>query len=273
MFKAIEPIRVIVAKLFELVCARRCALKIFCEELIHVESFGITLAGGHWIKNAKIKMKKFLQRLFDKPAPINSPRKNTAVSLDSLFIPEDGSSDAMRRQLILLLLRDLMRRQGLPLAWIELQLLMVNSTSRGEGLYVRLILKHWDARLINYIQAFQNELLADIVRFEPQFDTWMRGISWQLDMTASCPYTQLPGKAFWQAPAKQPADQIRTAPVTPEQPTPLSAKVLSDSKAATADLDHLFRLRDQELRDAATLYAPLEYEKTQPLQLQLSQER
>ena len=209
-------------------------------------------------------MKKIFQRLFGKSTIVNPPSQDFASNPDSLATIEDGSDNAMRRQLILLLLRDLMRRQGMPSAWIELQMLVVTSASRGEGLYVRLILKHWDARLVNHAQAFQNELLADIARFEPHFDTWMRGISWQLEMTASCPFTQLPGKAYWEAPAKRPADQIRTEPA---RLTPLPAKVLSDSDAATADLHQLFQIRDQELRDAATRYAPMEYEKTQPLSL------
>lgn len=209
-------------------------------------------------------MKRIFQRLFGKPAIAHLPSEDFASSADSVSTIEDGSDNAMRRQLILLLLRDLMRRQGMPSAWIELQMLVVSSVSRGEGLYVRLVMKHWDARLINHAQAFQNELLADIARFEPQFDSWMRGISWQLEMTASCPFTQLPGKAFWEAPAKRPSDQIRTEPA---RLTPLTAKMLSDSEAATADLHQLFRIRDQELRDAATRHAPMDYEPTQPLPL------
>lgn len=214
-------------------------------------------------------MKKIFQRLFGKPAAVKPASHDVAGNPDSLSTIEDGSDNAMRRQLILVLLRDLMRRQGMPSAWIELQMLVVSSASRGEGLYVRLILKHWDARLINHAQAFQNELLAEIARFEPHFDTWMRGISWQLEMTASCPYTQLPGKAFWEVPAKRPSDQIRTAPVTPARPAPfpVPAKVLTESEAAAADLHLLFQIRDQELRDAATHYAPMDYEKTQPLPL------
>lgn len=221
-------------------------------------------------------MKKIFQRLFGKPAVANPPGHDVAGNPDSLSTIEDGSDNAMRRQLILVLLRDLMRRQGMPPAWIELQMLVVSSASRGEGLYVRLTLKHWDARLMNHAQAFQNELLAEIARFEPHFDTWMRGISWQLEMTASCPYTHLPGKAFWEAPAKRPIDQTSTAPVPPTRPAPMPvaavslpipAKVLSESEAAAVDLQLLFQIRDQELSDAAALYAPIDYEKTQPLPL------
>lgn len=211
-------------------------------------------------------MKRIFQRLFGKRPSLALPVEDTAgaTATDSVSTIEDGSDHAMRRQLMLLLLRDLMRRHGMPPVWIELQMLVVSSARRGEGLYVRLVMKQWDERLIHHAQAFQNELLADLARFEPQFDSWMRGISWQLEMTDSCPYTELPGKTFWEAQAPRRADQMRAEPAAL---APLTAKVLSDSEAATDDLHALFRIRDQELRDAAARQEPLDYQPTQPLPL------
>ncbi|MEO7400634.1 MAG: hypothetical protein ABIV07_07675 [Polaromonas sp.] len=206
-------------------------------------------------------MNALFRRLLGRAAPTKLARKEAGPAADSPVTIEDGSDNAMRRQLILVLLRDVIRRHGIAPQWIELQMLVVSSASRGSGLYVRLVLKQWDARLLNYAQAFQNELLTDIARFEPRASEWLHGISWQLEMTESCPYTTLPDKAFWQEPA--PPVRVNEAAIA-AQPV---VKATPESEAME-DLNQLFFIRDREIkRAAAESTGPLEYEKTQPLPL------
>lgn len=198
-------------------------------------------------------MNTLLRRLLGKPPQTGMARKETGSAADHPVTIEDGSDNAMRRQLVLVLLRDVIRRHGIAPQLIELQMLVVSSASRGAGLYVRLVLKHWDARLLNHAQAFQNELLADIACFEPKAGEWLHGISWQLEMTDSCPYTTLPDKAFWQQPAKRETPPAMALPVksTPESET-------------MEDLNQLFFIRDREINRAAAGNGPLEYEQTRP---------
>jgi hypothetical protein len=203
------------------------------------------------------------RRLLGKPPQTRVARKETGSAADHPVTIEDGSDNAMRRQLILVLLRDVIRRHGIPPQLIELQMLVVNSASRGAGLYVRLVLKHWDARLLNHAQAFQNELLADIARFEPKAGEWLHGISWQLEMTDSCPYTTLPDRAFWQQPAKRDTPPAMALPVNDPGKATLPVKSTPESEAME-DLTQLFFIRDREINRAAANNGPLEYEKTQP---------
>ncbi len=111
----------------------------------------------------------------------------------------DGSETATRGQLVQVLLKDLLRESGIPPGWIQCQIQVMNSRSRGQGIYVRLVVKQWDERLMKYAFAFQKTLLADIFRFEPQAVTWLQGLSWQLEVAASCPLTQLPSPDYWLA--------------------------------------------------------------------------
>lgn len=113
---------------------------------------------------------------------------------------EDGSANALRRQLIQVLLQDAMRRHGIPAGWLDCQMLLVSSRSRGEGMYLRIVIKHWDIRLLTYALAFQKSLMVDITRFEPHADEWLYGISWQMDCGNSCPYTSLPERHVWESP-------------------------------------------------------------------------
>ena len=94
-------------------------------------------------------------------------------------------------------MRELVRNSGISPGWIDCQTQIVASRSRGSGIYVRLALKHWDARLMAYAFAFQKELLNNIVAFDPKATDWLRGISWQLEVASTCPQTVLPSKDFW----------------------------------------------------------------------------
>jgi hypothetical protein len=146
-------------------------------------------------------MKKLISRLFGSRTAAPARRAGLEASgaaEDSPATIEDGSDNALRRQLVHVLLRDVLRRHGVPSALIECQMLVVASRSRGPGMYVRLVLRQWDERLVHYAYAFQNALIADILRFEPTAADWLHGVSWQFEFDASCPYTELPDKSFWQ---------------------------------------------------------------------------
>lgn len=203
-----------------------------------------------------------MQKLFGARAPATPGKTTPGANRDAPPTIQDGSENAIRRQLVQVLLRDVLRRHGIPPDWMELQMLVVSSESRGTGLYVRLLIKQWDARLMTYAYALQNALLAEIARFEPRASDWLHGISWQLEMGDTCPYPTLPDKSFWLEPA-QPAIPV-AAPVTKvaEVAKPTSTVAEDDARQ---DLERLFQIRDQEIgKQADGDHAPVGYEKTQP---------
>jgi hypothetical protein len=128
---------------------------------------------------------------------------------------------------------------------------------------------------MNYAMRLQNTLLVDIARFEPNASECLHGISWQFEMTDSCPYTTLPDKAFWAETATSAKPVIPVAPPTPAvipaftpaafAPT-TPAHPHSDESEALEDLQRLFQVRDQVLGRLPDGLA-VGYEKTQPLPL------
>lgn len=212
-------------------------------------------------------MQTFISRLFRglRAPPVSEP---APADRDEPLTIEDGSENATRRQLVQVLLRDVLRRSGISSEWIECRMLLVSSRTKGHGMYIRLILKHWDHRIMNYMPAFQAALQTDIERFEARASQWLHGISWQLEMGDSCPYTELPDKAFWTETAKNHA----AAALAAETPAMARAAAAEAAPAAplvsddpTRDLERLFAIRDQELeRLAAEGFTPVGYEKTQP---------
>lgn len=217
-------------------------------------------------------MKNLMRMLFGGRAP-TKPVHHTAPASRAMPLSQDESSEnTTRSQLVQVVFRDVLRRHGIPFNWVESQMLMVASRSRGTGMYVRLIMKHWDDRLITHAFALQNTLLADIARFEPRAFDWLHGVSWQLDVDGSCPHTSLPHKAYWQEPAipLTPGAAAAPAPAPEETPAaPAAPPAVSVSEQeALQDLQRLFMIRDQEIgRQAADGNPPVGYEKTRPTPL------
>ncbi len=142
-------------------------------------------------------MTTWMQRLFGgTPA---KAKARTRAEIDNPATMEDNSESGMRRQLVHVLLRDSLRRHGINTNWIDCQILVVSSRSRGAGMYVRLVVRHWDERLMRYLLAFQKGMQADLLRFEPKAAEWLHGISWQLEPENECPYQTMPDKSFWQS--------------------------------------------------------------------------
>lgn len=197
-------------------------------------------------------MNSIIRRLFGSPTPdVLASTLLPASHSDNPATIEDNSDNAMRRQLVQLLMRNVLRRHAIPPQWLECQMLVVSSRSRGTGLYARLTIKHWDERLMNHAQAFQRALQTDIAHFDPKASNWLHGISWALDMGDSCPYTSLPDKAFWLAPAKKHGPGAQAI----------------ETSDAHKDLESLFLARDRELGQPIGGHAPPGYEKTQPISL------
>jgi hypothetical protein len=214
---------------------------------------------------------KLIQKIFSRPPPespapaptlppkAENPHDNTPSILE-------GSENATRSHLAHLLLRDLLRKHGIPAQWIDMKMLVVSSISRGAGLHMRLIVKQWDPRLMNYALALQNEVMTDMVRFDPHASQWLHGISWQLEMADSCPYTAMPDKSFWLEPVKQAAPMAPAAAVVPVAHAVATAPAAEENDALE-DLDRLFFIRDQEIGKSAGEHAPVGYESTQPSSL------
>lgn len=153
-------------------------------------------------------MKNLITSLFGGPAKQAVSTRPPVSNRDNPLTIEDGSDNATRRQLVQVLLRDALRKYGIPPRWIDCQMMVVSSRSRGPGMYVRLVVRQWDDRLLNYAHAFQTALMVEITRFEPQASQWLHGISWQLEVADTCPHKNMPDKSFWADPARP----VPTAP-------------------------------------------------------------
>ena len=143
-------------------------------------------------------MNNFLKNLFSSS---KAPQKFAASSLPAsradLMSVQNGSENATRQQLIQTLHRDLMRKHGIPFEWTACHTQVIVSRSKGTGMAVVMVIKHWDERLMNHTFALQRALATDIIAFEPAAEQWLQGITWRLEVASTCPHISLPEKSFW----------------------------------------------------------------------------
>lgn len=145
--------------------------------------------------------------------------------------------NAPRRELVQVVLRDTMRKHGIPSDWIECRVLSVMSVSRGTGMHLLLLVRHGDDRLATYVHAFQASFMEELLKFEPKAADWMFSLSWQFESKPTPGHAEMPEPASWQgaAAAHAPAG-MEPATASPEE------------DELQADLDALFAIRDAALK-------------------------
>ena len=211
-------------------------------------------------------MKTTLLKLFARPSANGKSPAVPKNPKDNPVSIQEGSENGVRRHLVQVLLRDLLRRHGIPAHWIDCQMMVVSSRTKGSGMYIRLVVQHWDERLMKYAFAIQKELIAEIKQSEPQAANWLHGISWQLEVEGSYPYTTLPGKSFWvesktgATPEARPIPAPKSQSAQPQPQTERLAEAVN-----TVELEKLFAIRDRELSVQTDHgVGAAGYEKTQP---------
>lgn len=232
-------------------------------------------------------MKNLLRLLFGSHAAPPPFRRTGAPST-----LQTNSEAINRQQLVMITVRDVMRNSGIPPGWVDCQTLNVSSHRHGTGLYIYMVINHWDERLMRYAMAFQAEIKTRLKRFDPKSAVWVHGISWQLDMADSCPFTLLPDKSYWQTPVAahlgastvintsplptshapavpgtmplaEPADAVEPNNARANQPL---ASVKDWAQDLAQDLEKLFAVRDEEMKhtQARTPAQVGGFEPTQP---------
>lgn len=150
----------------------------------------------------------FLSRVF-RSAPATGASE-AATGLPSQGAAAPASAASTRRELLRVVLRDTLIKHGIPNAWLSCEMLATSGGGRTAGMHLRLLVKHWDPRLLKHGVAFENSLCQRAALFDPEATDWLTGISWQfaLDDPAACP--AMPDPAIWTTPYAEPAQAAGT---------------------------------------------------------------
>lgn len=210
-----------------------------------------------------------LRRLFGggKRETAGGPLSSQFYESETTRNEEETSRNAPRRELLQVVMRDTMRKHGIPSDWIECRILSTVSRSGRAGLHVNFVVRQAHEQLLGYVFAFQASFESELARFESRARDWLLGIGWEFEgqkLTAA-----MPDPNSWKAGAPPPASLARPGPASAANsfaPTQsLDLEPPKSDEGIQSDLDALFAIRDAAIADASRNQAPpLDFEPTRP---------
>ena len=170
---------------------------------------------------------------------------------------EQGSKNAPRREMVHVVLRDTMRKHGVPSDWIECRILSVMSRSAMAGMHVHLVVRKGDATLLTYVHAFQTSFRSEIERFDPHAPDWLLSVAWQFEGNDSA-LAAMPNPQDWTAGDLSGADGKDAAALVGQEQ--------QDQEDVSEDLAALFAIRDAALSGVApdATGGHVDFQPTQP---------
>lgn len=158
------------------------------------------------------------------------------------------SRSAPRRELVQVVLRDTIRKHGIPSDWIDCRVLSVQTRQGQAGMHVQFLVRKGDEQLLHYVHAFQESFWEEILKFEPQAQEWLFSLAWQFYGKAVRKLTPTPGPSPW---ADEPGAAANSTAGDTEAPE-------GDAEDLESDLQALYAIRDAAFSppDAAAQLPP-----------------
>ncbi len=175
---------------------------------------------------------EMIKRLFGGPGDAGNASSEPGFADSADHAQDFAAQLPTRRELLRVRTRNTLRMAGIPETWVEPQVL-VEPQGRRTFLHLRLVVRHWDERLLRYTVAFQTRLMSEIERIDPQARQWLLSIVWCFPLDMASPYPELPQPSAWLD--AEPRQQPQQSEPQPE---------LDDVQS---DLAQLLALRDAEL--------------------------
>jgi hypothetical protein len=134
-------------------------------------------------------------------------------------VERDTSPNAPRRELVQVVLRDTMRKHGIPSDWMECRILSVVTRKHKSGMHVQFIVRQGEDRLLPYVHPFQDTFWEELEKFEPKPREWLFSIAWQFDGEGSAPRPgALAGMEGWEDDTQPPEEEEARARAPDTQP-------------------------------------------------------
>jgi hypothetical protein len=151
------------------------------------------------------------------------------------------SRNAPRRELIQVVLRDTMRKHGIPSDWVECRNLSVVTRQQKSGMHVQFLVRKADEQLLPYVHAFQESFWEQILRFEPQAKEWLFSVGWEFYGKSKNGFSPMPDPTSWDDGDTQPPEAGDTLPPEMDDPDVLATdlQALQAAMSMPADLTNL----------------------------------
>ena len=103
----------------------------------------------------------------------------------------------IQRELIRVVLKDTLRRNGIPFEWLSCEVVTITHGPNSEELHIQLMLMQWHELFLRYAPALEQQLLRGLDRFDPAVDHSKYTISWRFSPECGCPFRVMPPAVVW----------------------------------------------------------------------------
>lgn len=179
-----------------------------------------------------------------------------------------GSRNAPRRELVQVVLRDTMRKHGIPSDWVECRILSAQKSSGRTGLHVNFVVRKAHDRLLTYVFAFQDSFERELARYEPRAQDWLLSLGWEFQGFNAA---EMPDPHTWVHSGPAPLQALPDAPVA-RRGLDMEVEPPKTDEDVQRDLRALFAIRDAAMADAgkppppAEKREPADFQETQPFE-------
>ncbi len=129
------------------------------------------------------------------PRSVAGPSVTTDSRSMSLTSTREKSD--IQRELIQVVLKDTLRRLGIPFDWLACEVIIIPHGIGIDELHIQLSLMRWQETFLRYGPALERQLLRGLDRFDPSVDHSKYVISWRFSPDCGCPFTVMPPPRFW----------------------------------------------------------------------------
>lgn len=170
-------------------------------------------------------------------------------------VDQAKARNAPRRELVQVVLRETMRKHGVPSDWVDCRILSVMTRQHKAGMHVQFLVRKGDEQLLNYVHAFQESFWEEVLKFEPQAHEWLFSVAWQFYGKAVRGFAPMPGPGGW---SDEPGARA---------PAPDAAGTQShhaDAEDLASDLQALYAIRDAALAQPGDAPGPAPKRQRRP---------
>jgi hypothetical protein len=187
-----------------------------------------------------------IDRIFkNSPAGKDEKKVGPATQSSTQFYEDEpdsqdgqGGRNAPRRELVQVILRDTMRKHGIPSDWIECRILSAVTRTGRRGLHVNFVVKQAHDRLLPYVFPFQDGFEKELSRFEPRCRDWLLSLGWEF---TGVKLAEMPDPKSWN-PAAAPAGPLQAGAAA-------ATEQARGDEEIEEDLQALFAIRDAALAE------------------------
>lgn len=140
-----------------------------------------------------------MKKIFGGRTQARSPGASTqfAESQNATSLDKTKSRNAPRRELVKLVLRETMRKHGIPSDWIDCRALSVLTRQHKSGMHVQFMVRKADQQLLPYVHAFQESFWEQILRMDPHARDWLFSVGWEFYGKAQQGFSGMPDPTSW----------------------------------------------------------------------------